>query len=156
MMAWPEGRGTVRTVTGPRAGSAAAGGASHPGAAPTARPRCGADLPRDTGLRCSPPPAPPRRLAFAARYSATPWCSLVAGLASISLPGPAPQPRRTDHDAGPVRASPIVSYSPAAGASRKAFLLLLRDQDAGHCPVVDLEAQTLAGDRYRAATPRNY
>jgi hypothetical protein len=153
MMAWPEGRGTVRTVTGPRAGSAAAGGASHPGAAPAARAAlrsrpAARHRPQVLTAPCSAPP-----LSLRSQVQRNPWCSLVAGLASTSLPSPAPQPRRTDHDAGPVRASPVMSYSPAAGASRRAFLLLLRDQDAGHCRIVDLEAQTLAGDRYRAATP---
>lgn len=34
-------------------------------------------------------------------------------------------------------------------------MLLLRDQDAGHCRIVDLGAQALTGDRYLAATLRN-
>ena len=97
MMAWPEGPGTARTVTGPRTDSAAAGGARQTGTAPTAPRRAAeANLPRSTRpqmlttwppLLC--PVAEPSQSQ--ARYRATPWSSLVAGLASTSLRGPAPQ-----------------------------------------------------------------
>ena len=95
MMAWPEGPGTARTVTGPRTDSAAAAGcASQAGTAPTARAALrsrpaarhpAADAHRPAPLLC------PRRGAFAARCRATPWSSLVAALASTSLRSPAPQ-----------------------------------------------------------------
>jgi hypothetical protein len=60
MMAWPEGQRTTQIVTGPRTGSAAVGGVSQPGTAPTARPRRAAEQTcRATpGHRCSPPPCP--------------------------------------------------------------------------------------------------
>jgi len=159
MMAWPEGPGTARTVTGPRTGSAAtAGGASQAGTAPTARTalrsRPAPRRPATDAHRPAPYSAPP--LSPPSQIQRNPWSSLAAGLASTSLRSPGPAARRTDPDPGPMRASPIVRTARQRERPGTAFLLLLPDQDAGHCRIADLGTQMPTGDRHPAATPRNY
>jgi len=77
----------------------------------------------------------------------------VAGLASTSLRSPGPAARRTDMTParrGHRRSCRTVPQREHPGT---AFVLLLQEQDAGHCRIVDLGAQALTGDRYLAATP---
>ena len=129
MMAWPEGPGTARTVTGPRTDSAAAVCASQAGTAPTARAALrsrpatrhpAADAHRPRPLLC------PAAELSQARCRATPWSSLVAGLAS-HFPAQ-PRPASTPRPALP-GSFPDATYSVICVDSERAGRLIVNHAD---------------------------